>query len=191
MLLHRVIVMGSRDFEDVEFLREQMLKCYYNAVWQHPEEMRVQFIFPSEVGRDRIERPVRGVARTGFSILHAARQRGVKNPNMLLPILATIDWDVVKTVETTNRTGEFVEERRIPANFLWNTDVLDDGTWAEFIMSEGGNVDSAFTAVANEVIVVEHDGSDAWCRDMMRKAQAAGLGVNHFQTRSRIPGMTR
>lgn len=191
-MLHRIIVIGSRDFEDTEFLRKQMLDSY-KAVLSRDADALVQFVLPSEVGYDRIERPVRGVARSAHAILHAARQRGVRNPHMLLPLLATIDWARVEHVHTyhSHFHDEVLESRKIPANFLWNSDVLDDATWAEFIISQGGEPTSDFLAVAEEVIVVEHNGSDGWCRDMMRKATDAGLAVRHFMTRDFAVGVAR
>ncbi len=191
-MLHRVIVMGSRDFNDSDFLRKQMLDSY-KAIVSKDSDALVQFVMPSEVGYNRIELPVRGVARSAYQILRDARERGVRNPHMLLPILATIDWAQVQTVESHHRHfhHEVIDSRKVPANFLWNSDVLDAGTWGEFIVSQGGVVDPKFTAVAEEVIVVEHNGADGWCRDMMRKAQDAGLAVRHFMTRDFVPGVAR
>lgn len=183
-MLNRILVMGSREFDDRDWLRSLMLDHYRQAVKAFGSDARVQFVFPSEVGRDRIERPVRGVARTGFNILHDARQRGVRNPNMLMPLLVPIDWAQVETVDTYHNHfhHEVLDSRKIPANFLWNRDVCDAGTWAEYIISQGGNPDPEFLNRPDLVIAVESDGADAWCRDMVKQAadsSMAALIVSH------------
>lgn len=169
--VYKVLVMGSRDFEgseQVDFLRKQMLASFFSAT-SKDESAAVQFVFPSELGRDKNERPVRGVARAGFNILASARKAGRGNARLLASELSRIDWDVVEFTYSQASILSKEEQKKVAPNIIWNREVLKD-------------------AGLSEVIVVEHDGADWWCRDMMRRAQADGLLVRQFSTRSWLPG---
>jgi squalene cyclase len=132
----------------------------------------VQFVFPAEAGRDRIVRPVRGVSRSAFNILDSARRAGRSHARLLESELEEIDWNVVEFTYSKSSMLSLEEERKVPANIVWNRELL----------ASGG---------ISEVLVVEHDGADFWCRDMMRRATEQKLRVRQFSTRSWVPGAAR
>lgn len=172
--LYKILVMGSREFEgpeQVEFLRKQMLGSFFSALKQD-ESAAVQFVFPSEVGRDGIERAVRGVARTGLKILESARRAGRSHAQLRDSELAVIDWSVVEYTYSKSSPLSLEEQRKVAPNIIWNREVLKDHD-------------------LSEVIVLEHDGADYWCRDMMRRATADGLVVRQLSSRSWTPGAAR
>ena len=179
--VYKVLVMGSREFldnadasfkaEQVDFLRKQMLASFFSALKQD-ESAVVQFVFPSELGRDRVERPVRGVSRTAFNILESGRKAGRSHARLLPSELNQIDWDHVEFTYTKASIMSLEEERKVPPQIVWNREVLKE-------------VD------ISEVLVVEHNGAEFWCRDMMRRAQADGLLVRQFSTRSWLPGAAK
>ena len=172
--LYKILVMGSRDFEgpeQVDFLRKQMLASFF-SVLSKDESAAVQFVFPAELGRDRILRPVRGVSRVAFKILDSASRAGRSHARLRPSELSEIDWNVVEFTYSKASIMSLEEQRKVPANLIWNREVLA-------------------TQDISEVLIVEHDGAEFWCRDMMRRAKEDGLTVKQFSTRSWTPGAAR
>ena len=193
MSVVRCVVMGSRDFFDETFVRSAMLQVWSDVTERGSNDVRIQFVFPSEIGRDRIERPVKGVARTGFSILHKARESKKSSPSILMPLLVPVDWNAVEHREYHHRHfhHEVIDSRKVSPTDIWNRDVLDSGVWSEFILSQGGEVNPEFLVAPSHVITVEFNGSYGWCQSMQATARNAGVPVHEFKTREFIPGGAR
>lgn len=190
MSVVRCIVMGARDVNDEEFVRTAMLRFWRETTDNGTNNVRVQFVVPSEVGYNRIELPVKGVARTAFNILHNARQQGKKNPSILMPLLAPVDWNRVEYRDTRHHHfhHEVVDSRKVAPTDIWNKEVLDENVWAEYILSQGGNPDPEFLVAPSHVITIEHNGPYGWVQNMLAVARNLGVAVTRYSTRDFVVG---
>jgi hypothetical protein len=183
--LVRCVVMGSRDFDDEDFIRSAMLRVWSDVTERGSKDILFQFVFPSEKGRDGVERAVRGVARTGFNILHRARQLKKSPASILLPVMMPVEWDVVSMQDIApGRAHQEWSERRVAPNQVWNSDVLDYQVWSEFVLSQGGVPDPSFLSAPSHVITIEAGSPDGWVQGMhARVAERNDVALHEFKTR--------
>ena len=170
----RCVVVGSRviDDEAYEFVRKTMLEFFARTVAAHggPENVRVQFVLPSEKGRDGVGRTVRGVSRMAGHMLRVAREQ--KNTSasakaLMMPLHVEIGWE----------DNVFTDEKRVvAANFRWAQGIFD----AE---SEHWGMDSV---VPSAVIAVE-SGVDRWVRYLVAPAEKFGVSESVRLVRRFIP----
>jgi hypothetical protein len=193
MSVVRCVVMGARDVQDEEFVRNAMLRFWKESTENGTNGNRVQFVFPSEVGYDRIERPVPGVARTGFAVLHNARQQGKKNPSILMPILVPIDWNRVEYRHQHHNHfhHEILDSRKVAPTDIWNRDVLDADIWSEFILSQSSSAEPEFLVAPSHIITIEHNGPYGWVQNMLALARKEGVAVTRYSTREFAVGTLR
>lgn len=183
--LVRCVVMGSRDFDDEDFVRSAMLRVWSDVTERGSNDILFQFVFPSEVGRDGVERAVRGVARTGFNILHRARQLKKSPASILLPVMMPIEWDVVTMQDIApGRAHQEWSERKVAPNQVWNADVLSHDVWYEFVTSQGGVVDRSFLCAPTHVITIEA-GVDGWVQGMHARIHESApfVALHEYRTR--------
>ena len=159
--LERIVVVGSRRFEDRQFLRHAMLQAFQTVQSQqfnkHPDF--IQFVVASEFGRDGVERPCPGVASLVVDILRDARRskRGDAETRVLMPALHRVDWENKSPFST--------------APSRWVTSVFEDVYW------EGARADSADSSWgrAPQFVVAVHGAKFDGLASMAVKA---GRGVN-------------
>jgi hypothetical protein len=158
----RCVVVGSRVIDDdaYEFVRRTMLGFFARTVAAHggPENVRVQFVLPSEKGRDGVGRTVRGVSRMAGHMLRVAREQKNDSPSakaLLMPLHIEIDWE----------NNVFTDEKRVvAANFRWAQNIFDAD-------SEHWGMDSV---VPSAVIGIE-SGVDRWVRYVVAQAEKFGV----------------
>lgn len=185
MSVIRCVVMGARDVQDEEFIRNAMLRFWRESTNNGTNGVRVQFVIPSEVGYGNIERPCPGVARTAYAILHNARQRGNKNPSILMPILAPIDWNRVEYRHSFHRNfhHEVTDTRKVAPTDIWNQEVLDDGVWSEYILSQSSSAEPEFLVAPTHVIAIEGKSPYGWVQNMLAVARNLGVAVTRYSVR--------
>lgn len=170
----RCVVVGSRviDDEAYEFVRKTMLGFFAVCVDEHggPENVRVQFVLPSEKGRDGVGRTVRGVSRMAGHMLRVAREQksnSVYAKALMMPLHVEIGWE----------DNVFTDEKRVvAANFRWAQNIFD----AE---SEHWGMDST---VPSAVIAVE-SGLDRWVRYVVAQAEKFGVSESRRLVRRFVP----
>jgi hypothetical protein len=185
MSVIRCVVMGDRDVVDEEFVRTAMLRFWRESTDNGSNGNRVQFVIPSEVGYNRIELPVRGVARTAYNILHNARQQGKKNASILMPILAPVDWNRVEYRDTAHHHfhHEVIDSRKVAPTDIWNSEVLDEGVWAEYILSQSSSAEPEFLVAPSHVIAIEGASPYGWVQNMLAVARNVGVAVTRYSVR--------
>jgi len=170
----RCVVVGSRviDDEAYEFVRRTMLGFFAVCVEAHggPDNVRVQFVLPSEKGRDGVGRTVRGVSRMAGHMLRVAREQKSNSASakaLMMPLHVEIGWE----------DNVFTDEKRVvAANFRWAQGIFD----AE---SEHWGMDST---VPSAVIAVE-SGVDRWVRYVVSQAEKFGVSESARVIRRFIP----
>lgn len=158
----RCVIVGSRVIDDdaYEFVRRTMLGFFSRTVAAHggPDNVRVQFVLPSEKGRDGVGRTVRGVSRMAGHMLRVAREQKNDSPYakaLMMPLHVEIDWE----------NNVFTDDKRvISANFRWAQGIFDAD-------SEHWGMDSV---VPSAVIGVE-SGVDRWVRYVVTQAEKFGV----------------
>jgi len=168
----RCVVVGSREIDDeaYEFVRKAMVEFFSRTVAAHggPDNVFVQFVLPSEKGRDGVGRTVRGVSRMAGHMLRVGRERKLESPGakaLLLPLHVEIDW--VDNVFTD-------EERVVSANYRWAQSIFDAEKW------EINDV------VPSAVLGIE-SGSDRWVRYVVSQAEKFGVPESERILRRYIP----
>lgn len=190
--LIRCVVVGSRDFYDEGFVRDAMLRVWADKTERGSRDVLFQFVFPSEVGRDGVNRAVRGVSRAGFNVLHRARQLKKSPASILLPVLFPIDYDRVEVREEVHPTlGYHIDERRVPASDIWVREVFDADVWSEWVLSQSSGASPDFLKAPGIVITVEADGVDGFSQRVSSRASQVGAELHEFKTRSRVVGASR
>lgn len=193
MSVVRCVVMGSRDFTDEDYIRSAMLRVWSDITDRGSNASRVQFVFPSEVGYDRIERPVKGVARTAFAVLHNARQQGRTHKSMLMPMLVPVDWNRVEYRDQHHHHfhHEVLDSRKVAPTDIWNRDVLDAGIWSEYILSQSSSAEPEFLVAPSHVVTIEFNGPYGWCQSMQSYAAKQNVSVHEFKTRDFAIGLRK
>lgn len=161
--LIRCVLVGSRDVEDAtyDFVRRQMVSFFVQTVAAHggADKVAIQFVLPSEFGRDGVERTVRGVSRMAAHILRVGRERKLSSEaakSMLLPRLVRIDWDA---------TPNYGEKATAP-NYKWAQDVFNPDFWDE---------SSGLGAVVPSAVIGIETQKDNWVRYVVNRGDEAGI----------------
>ena len=166
--LQRVIVVGSRRFEDRGLVRSAMLQAY-DAVrsqnWNpHPDF--VQFVVASEFGKDGVERPCPGVASLAVEILRDARRvnrSSDSDTRLLMPALHRLDWENDSPFST--------------APSRWVTSVFEDVYWEG---NSSHNADSSWRRAPQFVVAVHGAKIDGLASMTAKAGRRASAHVLEF-----------
>ncbi len=159
----RCVLVGSRDVENAtyDFVRRQMVSFFVQTVAAHggADKVAIQFVLPSEDGRDGVERTVRGVSRMAAHILRVGRERKLSSEaakSMLLPRLVKIDW------ATVPNHGE----KATAPNYKWAQDVFNPDFWDD---------QAGIGAVVPSAVIGIETQKDNWVRYVVSRAEDAGV----------------
>lgn len=167
--LERIVVVGSRRFEDRQFLRHAMLQAFQTVQSQqfnkHPDF--VQFVVASEYGRDGVERPCPGVASLAVEILRDARRarKGDPDTQLLMPALHRVDWENDSPFST--------------APFRWVTSVFEDVYWEG---NASHNADSSWRRAPQFVVGVHGAKFDGLASMAVKAGRRVNAHVMEFAT---------